>query len=166
MQMAAGLDTGPVLARRATLIGDKTAGALTGELAAMGAALIGEVLADLPAFAEVPQPEDGVTYAKKFDKAEARLDFTQDSAAVVRQVRAFAPAPGAWFELDSERIKLLDAEIAEGSGPPGTVLNDQLTIACGSGAIRPILVQRAGKPAMPTDEMLRGLRSKGWVEPT
>ena len=114
------------------------------------------VLADLPAYPEVAQPEDGVTYAKKIDKAEARLDFSADAAQVERQVRAFAPAPGAFFEWNGERCKVLAADVAQGSGEPGTALDDGLTIACGSGSLRPVTVQRAGRPAMATADLLRG----------
>ena len=154
MRMEAGLDTGAVLAEARTAIAAKTAGELTEELAALGARLIVRVLADLPAFPEVPQPEAGVTYAKKLDKAETRLDFNQAADVVERQVRAFAPA--AWFEHDGERHRVLAADLCDGKGAPGTVLDDQLTIACASGAIRPTLIQRAGRPAMDTAALLRG----------
>ena len=156
MRMEAGLDTGPVLLEGRTPIDGKTAGELTEELAQIGARLIVQVLADLPAYPEVPQPDTGVTYASKIDKAETRIDFTQDAVQVERQIRAFAPAPGAWFEYQGERCKVLAAELADGSGTPGEVLDDALTVACGSGAIRPTLVQRAGRPAMATADMLRG----------
>ncbi len=156
MQMDAGLDTGAMLLAEATPIGGKTAGELTDELGTMGARLIVDVLADLPAFPPRPQPDEGVAYAKKIDKAEALLDFSGSAAQVERQVRAMAPAPGAFFTLDGERYKVLAAEVVDGSGEPGTVLDDSLTVACGSGAIRPTLIQRAGKPAMPTADLLRG----------
>jgi methionyl-tRNA formyltransferase len=156
MQMEAGLDTGPMLARAATPVGTKTAGALIAELADMGARLLLEVLADLPAYPPVPQPEAGVTYAAKIDKAESRLDFTRPAVEVERQVRAFNPAPGAWFAMGGERIKMLVAAVETQHGPAGTVLDERLLIACGSGSIRPALVQRAGKGAMPTGDMLRG----------
>lgn len=156
MRMEAGLDTGPVLLEGRTPIDRKTAGELTAELAQIGARLIVEVLTDLKAYPEVPQPEDGVTYAKKIDKSETRLDFAQDAAQLERQVRAFAPVPGAWFEFQGERCKVLAAELAEGNGAPGEVLDDVLTIACASGAIRPTQVQRAGRPTMATADMLRG----------
>ncbi|MCK9543500.1 MAG: methionyl-tRNA formyltransferase [Novosphingobium sp.] len=156
MQMEAGLDTGAVLAEARTPVDGKTAGELTDELAEMGAREIARVLANLAAFPETPQPDDGVTYARKIDKAEAKLDFSQDAAEVGRHIRAFAPTPGAWFELDGERCKVLAAEPVEGTGAPGTVLDDRLTITCGMGAIRPTLVQRAGKPVMETETMLRG----------
>jgi methionyl-tRNA formyltransferase len=156
MQMEAGLDTGPMLARAATPVGSKTAGSLTAEIADMGARLLLEVLADLPAYPPVPQPEAGVTYAAKIDKAESRLDFTRPAVEVERQVRAFNPAPGAWFAMGGERIKILAAAVETQDGPAGTVLDERLLIACGSGSIRPALVQRAGKGAMPTGDMLRG----------
>ena len=156
MRMEAGLDTGPVLAEARTPVDRKTAGELTTELAEMGAALMVKVLADLPGYPEQPQPEDGVTYARKIDKAEARLDFSTPAKQVERQVRAFAPAPGAFFELGGERCKILAAKVVDGAGDPGTTLDAGLTIACGSGAIRPVVVQRAGRPAMALDDMLRG----------
>jgi len=156
MRMEAGLDTGPVLATVHTPVDGKTAGQLTDELAQVGGQLMVQVLADLAAFPEVPQPEDGVTYAKKIDKAESRLDFSQDAAAVERQIRAFAPAPGAFFELDGERYRILAADVVTGSGAPGVTLDDGLTIACGAGAIHPVRIQRAGKPAMDTAALLRG----------
>ena len=157
MRMEAGLDTGAVLAEARTSVGGKTAGDLTAELAMMGAGLIVRVLANLAAFPEVPQPEDGVTYAKKIDTAEARLDFTRPAEELERQVRAFAPAPGAFFELAGERFKLLAAELVAGAGAPGTTLDDALTIACATGAIRVALIQRAGKPVMESAALLRGL---------
>ncbi|RQW44888.1 methionyl-tRNA formyltransferase [Novosphingobium sp. LASN5T] len=156
MRMERGLDTGPMLANVSTPVDGKTAGALTEELAARGAALMVEVLADLPGHPPVTQPEDGVTYAHKIDKAESRLDFTRAAVDVERQVRAFAPAPGAFFELDGERYRVLAAEVVAGAGVPGTALDDALTIACGIGALRPLIVQRAGRPAMDTAALLRG----------
>jgi methionyl-tRNA formyltransferase len=156
MQMEAGLDTGPMLARAATPVDAKTAGALTAELADMGAKLLLAVLADLPAHPPVPQPEAGVTYAAKIDKAESRLDFTRPAVEVERQVRAFNPAPGAWLAIGGERIKILAAAVEAQDGPAGTVMDERLLIACGSGSVRPALVQRAGKGAMAAGEMLRG----------
>lgn len=156
MQMERGLDTGPMLARVETPVAGKTAGDLTTELAEKGAALMVSVLADLPAHPAVPQPEEGVTYAHKIEKAESRLDFTRSAQHVERQVRAFAPAPGAFFELEGERYRVLAADVAEGRGTPGTTLDAALTIACDEGALVPTLVQRAGKPAMETAALLRG----------
>ncbi|MCW1985716.1 UNVERIFIED_ORG: methionyl-tRNA formyltransferase [Sphingomonas sp. R1F5B] len=157
MQMERGLDTGPMLATVATPVASKTAGALTAELATLGADLMVRVLADLASFTPEVQPEAGVTYAAKIDKAESRLDFAQPAEQVERQVRAFAPAPGAFFELDGERYRVLAARVADdAAGTPGTVLDEVLTIACGQGAIRPLTVQRAGRPAMDTAALLRG----------
>ncbi len=156
MQMEAGLDTGPMLAVVRTSMDGKTAGELTAELSELGANLMVEVMANLPGHVGMVQPEEGVTYARKIDKAEARIDWLQSAEQIERQIRAFSPVPGAWFEFEGERCKVLTAELAEGTGQAGLVLDDQLTIACGTGAIRPVLVQRAGRPAMQTADMLRG----------
>jgi len=156
MQMEAGLDTGPVLLEERAPIDGKTSGVLSAELAAMGARLMVRVLDDPAAFPPRPQPEDGVTYASKIDKGEARIDFTRSAVEVERQVRAFNPAPGAYFEYAGERIKVLSAAVMELSGEPGQVLDGQLTIACGKGAIRPLAVQRAGRGVMTSNELLRG----------
>ncbi|WP_309805467.1 methionyl-tRNA formyltransferase [Novosphingobium capsulatum] len=156
MQMERGLDTGPMLATVATPVAGKTAGELTAELATLGADLMVRVLADLASFTPEVQPEAGVTYAAKIDKAESRLDFAQPAEQVERQVRAFAPTPGAFFELEGERYRVLAAQVLAGEGAPGTVLDEALTIACGQGAIRPLTVQRAGRPAMDTAALLRG----------
>ena len=156
MGMAKGLDTGPMLLAEATPIGHKTAGELTAELATMGARLIVAALARIDSLTPVAQPDDGVTYAAKIDKGEARLDFTLAATAVEHAIRAFNPAPGAFVEVGGERLKLLAAEVVAGDGAPGTVIDAGLTIACGDGAIRPTLVQRAGKPAMATAALLNG----------
>lgn len=156
MGMEKGLDTGPMYLSRETAIDGKTAGELTQELAYMGAAMMVEVLGGLSRFPPVPQPQDGVTYAAKIEKHEARLDFTRSAAEVERQVRAFNPVPGAFLEHEGERIKILAAEVKNLSGAPGTVLDGTLTIACGSGAIAPVLVQRAGRGVMTPSELLRG----------
>ena len=156
MQMEKGLDTGPMLATFETPIDGKTAGDLTTELAEAGAKLMVEVLADHAAYPPVVQPEEGVTYAAKIDKAESRIDFTQPAAQVERQIRAFNPVPGAFFELNGERIRIHAASVEAGEGMPGTVIDDKLLVACGDSAIRPIRVQRAGKGAMGADELLRG----------
>ena len=156
MQMEAGLDTGPVRATARTPILRKTLGELTTELSHLGAGLMVKVLADIDQHPAIPQPEDGVTYASKIDKAESKLDYAQDAAQVDRQIRAFNPFPGAWFEYDGERYKILQADIVEVAGDAGVVTDSQLTICCGKGAIRPILIQRSGKPAMPTADLLRG----------
>jgi methionyl-tRNA formyltransferase len=156
MQMERGLDTGPMLATVETPIARKTAGELTAEIAASGAALMVEVLRDHAAHRPVVQPEDGITYASKIDKAESRIDFGAAAEQVERQVRAYNPAPGAWFELNGERIRILSAEVEAAEGGAGEVIDDRLLIACGLGAIRPTLVQRAGRGAMTAAELLRG----------
>lgn len=156
MRMEAGLDTGPMLATVKTPIADKTAGALTEELAKTGAVLIARVLDALPAFTPVPQPQDGVTYARKIDKAEARIAFAAGAVHAQRQVRAFNPAPGAFFTLAGERFKILEAVIEGAHGAPGAILDDGLLIGCGADSLRPVRVQRAGKGAMTVAELLRG----------
>jgi methionyl-tRNA formyltransferase len=156
MQMERGLDTGPMLHKVETTIARKTTGELTQELAEIGAAAMVEVLADLAAFPPVVQDDSEAIYAPKVDKAESRIDWNDSAAAVERHVRALAPFPGAWFELGNERIKLLLAEVTQGHGAPGMVLDDRLTIACGDAAIRPLRLQPAGKPAMDAADFLRG----------
>ena len=156
MRVEAGLDTGPMLATAEVTMHRKTAGELTSELGKTGARRLVEVLADLRAYPPAAQPEAGVTYAKKIDKAESRIDFSQPAEQVERQVRAFAPMPGAWFELADERYRVLAADVVAAVGEPGAILDGSLTIACGDAAIRPTLIQRAGRPAMATDAFLRG----------
>ena len=156
MQMERGLDTGAMLSVVRTPVDGKTAGDLTTELANAGAQAMVAVLADLAGHPPVAQPEDGVTYAAKIDKAESRLDFARSAIELERCVRAFAPAPGAFFELDGERYRVLAADVVDGTGEPGTVLDDALTVACGTGAVRPTLLQRAGRPAMDAAALLRG----------
>ncbi|QEH79351.1 methionyl-tRNA formyltransferase [Sphingomonas sp. C8-2] len=158
MQMERGLDTGPMLATVETPVDGKTAGELTDELARSGAALMVEVLADLGAHPPIVQPDEGVTYAAKIDKAESRIDFAEAAGQIERQVRAFNPAPGAWFEHQGERIRVLACEVIDrhGLAAPGEVIDDALTIECINGAIRPTRVQRAGKAAMSAGELLRG----------
>ena len=156
MQMEAGLDTGPMLATARAPIEDKTAGELTDELAEIGAQLMVGTLRDLELHQAIAQDEKEATYARKIDKSEARLDWDEGAVALERKVRAFAPFPGAWFEYEGERFKVLAAEVHAHEGVPGKVLDDQLTIACGYGALRPTRIQRAGKPAMDTGDLLRG----------
>ena len=156
MQMERGLDTGPMLAVRETGIDGKTAGELTSELAQIGSELMVEVLRSLADSEAVPQPESGITYAPKVEKQEAKLDFTRNAAEVERQVRAFNPLPGAFFEHAGERIKVHRAALSGVAGPPATVLDEKLTIACAHGSITPTLVQRAGRAAMSAQELLRG----------
>jgi methionyl-tRNA formyltransferase len=161
MQMDAGLDTGGMRLVGRTPVAGKTAGELTSELADMGATLMVQVLGDLAAHPPIPQPDAGALYAPKIDKSEAQLDFYLSAVQIERAIRAFNPAPGAWFELDGERFKILAAEVVPPAEvpqamPPGVTLDDRLTIACNPGAVRVTRIQRAGKPAMNADELLRG----------
>lgn len=156
MQMEAGLDTGAMLHKVEMAVGRKTTGELTSELADLGAAAMVEVLADLADFPPEPQDDAAALYAPKIDKAEARIDWAADAAVIERMVRALAPFPGAWFEIGAERVKLLLAEVAQGTGAAGEVLDDSLTIACGVGALRPLRLQPAGKPAMDLAAFLNG----------
>jgi methionyl-tRNA formyltransferase len=159
MRMDEGLDTGPMLMSESVTIGPKTnAGELHDALAETGARMIQQALALLEAgkLEETPQPDEGVTYAAKIDKAETRIDWTRPAAEIERRICGFAPFPGAWFELEGERIRALAGTIVNGHGAPGEVLDDELTVACGEGAIRLDKVQRAGKAAMETAAFLRG----------
>ena len=165
MQMEAGLDTGPMLLKRAVEIDDKNTAQVTAELAKLGAAMMVEVLAGLPDFEPIPQPEDGVTYAAKIKKEEARIDWSRPSGELGRLVQGLAPFPGAWFEINGERIKLMAARaekpVGGGGSKPhdgkaGSVLDDELLIRCGEGALRPTLLQRAGRAPMSNEELLRG----------
>lgn len=166
MQMEAGLDTGPMLAAQEVAVDRKNAGQLTGELGLIGAQLMVQVLSSFDSYPHVAQPNEGVSYAAKVRKEEARIDWTRPAIEIERQVRAFAPAPGAWFEAGGERIKLLEAAVAAGGGNTGEVLNDDLTIATGDGAIRPTLVQRAGRAPMAPLDLLRGFPiAKGMILP-
>lgn len=159
MQMDEGLDTGDMLLREAIAIGpDETAGSLHDRLAALGARLMVEALEQLAAdsLTAEPQPQEGVTYAAKIGKDEGRLDWARPAVELHRLVRGLSPFPGAWFEIKGERIKVLEARLAEGAGAAGTALDDHLTVACGEGALRPLRVQRAGKGPMDVDAFLRG----------
>jgi len=163
MRMEPGLDTGPMLLRRATPIGaGETAGELHDRLATLGAAMIVEALAGLVAgnLTATPQPADGVTYASKIDKKEARLDWAKPAAGLARTVRAFSPVPGAWFDYEGERIRVLRASLsgARINGPVGTMMPD-LTVRCGDGVALALQeLQRAGRRAMPASEFANGLR--------
>lgn len=154
MQMEAGLDTGPVLLREALPIGPAdTTGDLHDRLSALGARMIVQAL-DAPLTA-TPQPAEGITYAAKIDKAEARIDWTQPAVVVDRQIRGLSPFPGAWCEVAGERVKLLRSQVVAGQGAPGQVLGG-FTIACGTGAVEVFEAQRAGKRPMPVAEVLKG----------
>lgn len=156
MQMEAGLDTGPVLLRQSTPIGpEETTQDLHDRLSQMGANLIVDALDRLPTLTPAPQPAEGVTYAAKIDKAEARIDWTRPAAEVDRQIRALSPFPGAWCMAGGERLKLLRSRLAPGNATPGTLLPD-LTIACGSGAVQITLAQREGKKAQTPQDLLNG----------
>ncbi len=157
MAMEAGLDTGPVLLREATEIGpEDTTGDLHDRLSAMGARLIVEALARLNDLTPRPQPAQGVTYAEKIDKAEARIDWTRPAVEVDRAIRGLSPFPGAWCEIGGDRARLLRSRLAEGSGAPGEVLSG-LKVACGDGAVEILQAQRPGKRVMAADEFLRGI---------
>jgi methionyl-tRNA formyltransferase len=165
MQMEAGLDTGPVAMVERIAIGpDATAGEVTGRLARLGADLMVRALAALSrgGLATSPQAAEGVTYAKKIEKSETRIDWSRPAAEVHNHIRGLSPDPGAWCEMDfgkgPERVKVLRSTLADGSGAPGTVLDDTLAVACGSGAVRLTELQRAGSRAMKADEFLRGAR--------
>ena len=167
MRMEEGLDTGPVaMAERVAIGPDATAGEMTDRLARLGADLMARALAALSrgGLGFTPQASDGITYAKKLDKAETRIDWTRPADAVHNHIRGLSPDPGAWFEVDlgkgPERIKAIRSTLAEGSGEPGTLLPGQdLAVACGTGAVRLTEVQRAGKQPMKVGTFLAGVRA-------
>jgi len=162
MQMDAGLDTGAMLLRAETPItAETTAGSLHDRLAESGAGLIIDALNGLLAgnLYATPQPAEGVTYAAKLSRDEGRLDWSLTADQIDRHVRALNPAPGVWFDWNGERIKLLALDqlvVKASSAPPGTVLDDDLLIQCGTGAVRPSLLQRAGRQALDRRVFLRG----------
>lgn len=163
MRMEEGLDTGPVCAAEKIAIdADMTAGELHDRLSPLGADLMVRALSALErgTLGCTPQPDDDATYAKKIEKAETRIDWTRPSADVHNHIRGLSPFPGAWCEMTlsgkAERVKILRSERAEGSGAPGTVLDERLAIACGVGAVRLVELQRAGKKPMRAEDFLRG----------
>jgi methionyl-tRNA formyltransferase len=159
MKMDEGLDTGAMaIADRAPIGADMTAGELHDALSRLGADLMLRALAaaERGSLTLTPQPQAGVTYAEKISKNETRIDWTKSWKEVHDHIRGLSPFPGAWFELDGVRVKALRSTKADGSGKAGTALDDRLTVACGSGAVRLALVQRAGKQPMSADEFLRG----------
>jgi methionyl-tRNA formyltransferase len=165
MQMDEGLDTGAMLLAEHVPIGpETTAAVLHDQLAAVGARLIVRALGGLAGGTLVAraQPADGVTYAKKLAREEGRIDWSKSAAELERRVRALNPAPGVWFERGGERIKVLAASVVEGSAvaPPGTALDADLTVACGSGALRLERLQRAGRAAVDAAAFLRGYALK------
>jgi len=155
MQMDAGLDTGAMLLREAVPVGLRaTAAELHDALGAMGARLVVQALRDAPP--PVPQPVEGATYAPKLTRDDGRLDWTQPAAALDRRVRGLTPWPGTWTMLGQDALKVLDAVPEAGSGPPGTVLDDALLVACGDRALRLLRVQRPGRAPMDAADLLRG----------
>ena len=159
MQMEAGLDTGPVLTRATTPIeATDTSATLHDRLAEMGAVLMVKALATLPNLTPTPQPKAGTTYAAKIDKAVAKIDWAKPAVEVDRLIRGISPFPGAWFQLNGERVKALLSELANGEAPAGTALDDTLTIACGTGAIRLLKAQKAGKGPQPAEVFLLGTK--------
>ncbi|MGB0343021.1 MAG: methionyl-tRNA formyltransferase [Parvibaculales bacterium] len=157
MQMAAGLDTGPVLLQKTTPIGpDETAASLHDRLSGLGAQAIVETLDTLEDLTPQAQSAAGVTYAEKIDKAEARIDWQQSATALDAHIRGLSPFPGAWCEIDGARVKILAARAIDGSAAPGTVLDNAPSIACGEGALQLLRVQRAGKAAMDGAAFMRG----------
>lgn len=165
MQMEKGLDTGPVaLTARIAITPEMTAGALHDSLMLAGARLMREAMmkledGDLPV---TPQPDEGVVYAAKIDKGETRIDFSRSSQDVHNHIRGLSPFPGAWFEMDiggkAERVKVLESQVTSGMGEAGSVLDDALTIACGSGAVRLLRLQKAGGKPMLAGDFLRGTK--------
>jgi methionyl-tRNA formyltransferase len=168
MQMEEGLDTGPVgMTAKLEITADMTASEAHDRLSALGGALIGRALAALEqgSLTFTPQAEEGVLYAKKIDKAEARIEFARPAAELHNLVRGLSPFPGAFFEADFgkgfERVKILRTELASGSGAPGEVLDDAPTIACGSGALKLVEVQRAGRGVVSGQDFARGKIAPG-----
>jgi len=156
MAMEAGLDTGSVLLRVRTPIGaEETTAGLHDRLSAMGAAAIVEALARLDELVPEPQPSEGVTYAHKIDKSEARIDWTRPASEIDRQIRGLSPFPGAWTTLAGRRLKLLASRVVPGAGAPGEVL-DGLTLACGDGAVQVGQVQAEGRARQDAVDFLRG----------
>ncbi len=158
MRMEAGLDTGPVLMRRETgIAATETTGDLHDRLSDLGAAMIVEALDRLDTLAPDPQPDAGVSYAAKIDKAEAQVDWTAPAAEVDRKIRGLSPFPGAWCDIAGERVKLLRSRAAEGQGTPGEILGG-FVVACGDGAVEVLEVQRPGKRATSAGDALRGMK--------
>ena len=156
MRMEEGLDTGPMCkVGRIAIRPETTAQSLHDELAQLGARLMVDVLAQTD-IACMPQPADGVTYAKKIDKAEARIDFRRSAEEVRNHIHGLSPFPGAWFQAKGTRIKALLCEVIDAQGTPGCFIDDRLAIACGTKAVRLLRLQREGKGAMEAEEFLRG----------
>jgi methionyl-tRNA formyltransferase len=158
MRMEEGLDTGPVLLAERINIGRKTYGQLHDELAHLGADLMVRTVAALErgSITAQPQAKEGATYANKIDKEETHIDWAKSATEVDCLIRGLSPTPGAWSEVKGERVKILNCEPAQGSGTPGVLLDDGLTVACGTGALRLTRLQRPGKAVMEAQELLRG----------
>jgi methionyl-tRNA formyltransferase len=158
MQMEEGLDTGPVLMAERVKIGRKTSGELTAELSRLGADLMVRALGALERGAVTPQAQspDGITYAKKITKDEARIDWSKSAVEIDAMIRGLAPWPGAFTEVKGERLKILSALPVTDRGEAGEVITDDLTVACGEGALKLLKVQRAGKGVMEARELLKG----------
>ena len=157
MQMESGLDTGPVLTRHAVSIGEsETTQQLHDRLSVIGASAIVDALAALDQLVPEPQSETGVTYAAKIDKSEAAIDWSRSATEIDRLIRGLSPFPGAWFEMNGKRVKILGSVLVEQNGVAGYALDDALTIACGDGAIRLTHLQRAGKSVQDAGQFLNG----------
>lgn len=163
MRMDEGLDTGDIcMSETIAITAEMTAEDLHDRMMVLGADLMVRALAALSRglLQSRPQPEEGVTYAKKIDKAESRIDFSRSADEIHNTIRGLSPFPGAWCEMTirgkAQRVKLLRSELADGKGTPGELLDDAMTVACGAGAVRLVMLQRAGKGAMKAEEFLRG----------
>ncbi|WP_119307325.1 methionyl-tRNA formyltransferase [Cohaesibacter haloalkalitolerans] len=163
MRMDEGLDTGDIcMSETIAITAEMTAEDLHDRMMVLGADLMVRALAALSRglLKSRPQPDEGVTYAKKIDKAESRIDFARPADEIHNTIRGLSPFPGAWCEMTirgkAQRVKLLRSELADGKGAPGELLDDAMTVACGAGAVRLVMLQRAGKGAMKADEFLRG----------
>lgn len=159
MQMDEGLDTGAAFStHEIPLSANETAGSLHDKLAALGAEALVDTLDGITsgALTAAPQPEDGITYAKKIEKSESEIDWALSATEIERLVRAMAPWPGAWTTMNGERVKILEGKVIDGAGNPGEVLDDEATIACAAQAYRPLQLQRGGKSVVATEDFLRG----------
>lgn len=161
MQVIEELDAGPVLLSRTEEIfpGDN-AGTLGRRLSVVGASLVVEAVAGAGSLPRIPQAREGACYARKIDKSETRIDWSEPAEVVDRRIRGLSPAPGAWCAIRGERVKLLSSGIDSAGGRPGAALDDRLLVACGSGSVRILEAQRPGKRPMPADEFLRGFPVK------
>ena len=165
MQMEAGLDTGPVLLeKRIPIEDDDTAGTLHDKLSILGAKAIVDALENLIDSKPVPQSEEGITYAKKIDKAEAHINWSKSAQELKNHIHGLSPFPGAWTEIDGERLKLLNVEISEKSGPAGQMIGEPLIIACADKSLSVTHAQRAGKGPMEINALINGFDIKSGTE--